>query len=326
MLFAVTAAGPAAAAPNSLAWESPPVEAQFGESWASQITYTADPSNTFFGYSCRNGCGAVARLEGPIAFDFNITFYTPTISAMTSTTSLSPLWASNLPGVLTPGSYTLTVTFSPPGASGPAVSSALPVTIAPAELAFTLTTQADPAVPDALIVSTLLTRDIEDAYVGVTPGGTWTLSAVDETGAEVLSREITVGTDDYRLWGSTYWAEPPQGTKITLTVSASGTAPEYSITDASTTLTTAAEPAPPPTPEPTPAPDEVATLNAAAVPIWALLGAGLLFLTALATIVVVLVRRRRPSTVVADSVDNDTTSDVVESSDADAAANEGSLR
>lgn len=320
-LLAGTPVAPAAAAPaNSLTWESPSVEAQFGENWWAQIMYTAEPSNTFFGYSCLNGCGASARLEGPVAFDFITTFYTREVSAMTATATLSPLWATNLPGVLTPGSYTLTVTFAPPGSSAPAVSTALPVTIDPAELTFTLTTQEDPAVPEALIVSALLTRDFEDGYVGVTPGGTWILRAVDESGAEVLSRELVVGTDDSRLWGSTYWADPPPGEKITLTVSASGAAAEYSVADATTTLTTAEAPAPPPTPEPTPAPDEVATLNAAAVPTWVLLGAGLAFLAAIVAIVVVLVRRRRRPAVPTEP------SDDTDSPGADAAANEGSTR
>lgn len=296
-------ATPAAAAPEpTLTWTDSSVEAQFGEAWGALVTYTAGTGDTYFGAYCRySGCPASVRLEGPVAFDFEIRFYTSGSGATTSSAGVYPMWASNLPGVLVPGSYTLTVTFQPPTTTTPAVSSALPVTIGPAELAFTLTTQADPAVPTALIASALLTRENEDTYVGVTPGGVWTLTATNDAGEEVFARELTFGTDGARLWGSTYWADAPPGEKITLTVSATGTAAEYSITDASTTLTTVSAPAPQPTPEPTPPPDEVASASAAALPVWSLLAAGLVFLIALATIIASLIRRRRNARVTAAS-------------------------
>lgn len=297
------AASPAVAAPEpTLTWTDSSVHAQFGESWGTQVTYTAGAADTYFGGYCRySGCPASVRLEGPVAFDFEIRFYTSGSGATTSSATIFPMWTSNLPGVLVPGSYTLTVTFQPPTTTTPAVSSPLPVTIVPAELAFTLTTQADPAVPAALIASALLTRENGETYVGVTPGGVWTLKGTNEAGEEVLARDLTFGTDGARLWGSTYWADPPPGEKITLTISATGTAAEYSITDASTTLTTVAAPAPPPTPEPTPPPDEVASASAAALPVWSLLAAGLVFLAAVLTILIVLIRRRRPARVTTDA-------------------------
>lgn len=284
------AAAPASAAGGTFTWSQSEVSAQFTEYWAARATFS-DPNWVYA--PCSSGCGVAARLDGPVAFTWSTLMYNGAAQG-TAEATVSPFWADNLPGVLPPGDYTVTLTFTD-YLGAQTVSPALPVTITPAELAFGLTTAADPAVPTALIASVTLTIDIESYYIGITPGGTWTLRGVDESGAEVLSREITPQTDGYRLWGSTYWADPPPGAKVTLTIDATGVDSEYEVSPASTTLTTVSPVTPPSTPEPTPPPDEVAASTGAALPMWVILLSGLVLVASLVTIVVVIVRRRRPT-------------------------------
>jgi len=305
-------AEPAAAVPaGNLTWSTASVKAEYGQYWMAEISYTADPQNWRFGSDCYiNGCPASAHLDGPRDVDFDFLFQPTSWRETTATATISPFWNSGQVPVVASGSYTLTVTFAAPSGDVPAVSPPLDVSIVPAALTFTLTTQADPAAPAALIASVLLTRQTDDVYIGIEPGGTWTLRGTTENGDEVLSRELTLGTDGYRVWANTYWADPPPGEKVTLTLTASGTSADYSVTDASTTLTTLGAPTPLPTPEPTAAPDDVASASSAAVPTWSLLVAGLIVLAAIVIIVIVLLRRRpRALPDDADAPDPDAASD-----------------
>jgi len=317
-------AAPAAAAPaGSLTWSTASVKAEFGQYWTAEITYTARPGNMGFGSNCySNGCPASAHLDGPVDVDYEFLFRPASWYESAATAVTSPFWDSDQPTALRSGSYTLTVTFADPYGDDPAVSAPLAVTIVPGELTSTLTTQADPAAPTALVVSALLTRTVDDLYARVEPGGTWTLRGTTENGAEVLSRELILGTDGLRLWASTYWADPPPGEKLTLTLTSSGTSADYAITDASTTLTTMDAPAPLPTPEPTPAPEEVASASSAAVPTWSLLVVGLIVLAAIVTITVVLLRRR-PRALPDDA--DEATADAAEA-DSETASQEGAVR
>ncbi len=325
-LFVVTPAAPAVAAPGTFVWEPPEDAPQFTEYWGTHVTYTADPADIRFGYRCLyGGCFAKIHLEGPVSFDFTAAFRTDYSVSTSARFWVTPIWQANLPGVLVPGDYALTATIEAPFVSETSTSAPQPITIEPAALGLTLTTQADPATPDALMASVVMTSDIESGYVGLTPGGSWTLRATDTAGEEVLSRELTVETDGYRYWANTYWADPPPGEKLTLTVAASGVAPEYTVSDGTTTLSTAAAPTPPATPEPTPAPDEVAAAESAALPLWSLILAGLVFLAALLTIVIRLVRRRARRTPTPELGDVATEVDTASDGSTDPAL-EGSLR
>jgi hypothetical protein len=183
--------------------------------------------------------------------------------------------------------------------SAPAV-----LTVTPAALAVDLRVASVDTVAGAAVVNAQLTGDYIDNYpncyacrtTGESPAGTWTFTIMDAAGKTVANETITAAKTESRF-ASFYWSGIPSDSDFTAnaTFTAEGKdAGNFAITNESDVAYTS-DPAAAAGPG---IPDEPVVEAPAAtgttVPLWALLGAGLVFIALLATAVVLAVRGRRP--------------------------------
>lgn len=282
-----------AAGGDTLAFTTTSASNQYGQYWFVQLALTSNYSVCYSAFTSTCSTAVKITYTGPASGSFVTGMYGKSASF-------------GVPDPLKPftvGTYSFSATFSDPS-FGDQVSTTTPfkLTITPAVVGIDLRVTTDANHPSNAIVSARLTGDyvaILDGFADSSPpmpAGAWKIAIDDGSGDSALAIDTQQAAGG-RPYFSTVWPGVPGGQTYSATggfVFDAASAANFTVTPAKISYSSPASTA---SPTPTATAPAIASggNSSAAVPVWALLLAGLVALLCLVLIVVTTVRaRRRP--------------------------------